>query len=106
MDSVGILGVNVHKPLAVTFFLPPPLRSFCDICLHCRGAEGVCVCAPCVPFNSSMSEPGRAHYALSENPCSTDVGFRSTKIIKSFVYIRSYFKSIETGEEFQHPQTV
>lgn len=43
-------------------------------------------------------------YARPENPRSTDVDFRSTKIINSFVYIKSYFKHIETGEEFQHPQ--
>lgn len=100
MSSIGTPGVSVHKQLAVIFFLPPLLWSFCDICLHWW-----CVHTPCVAFNSIMSKPGRAHYALPENPCSTDVGFISIKIINRFVYMKSYLKYIETGGEFQHLQT-
>lgn len=63
------------------------------------------MCARRATVNPVLSKPGRARCAPPGNPCSTEVGFLSTKTINQFVYIKSYLKYIETGEEFQHPQT-
>lgn len=74
MDFVSLLGANVSSD----FSFPTPTMIILWYLLHWSGWGYVCVHVhmPCVPFNSSMSESHRAHYALAQTLCSIDVGFR------------------------------
>lgn len=79
MDFVSLRGANIssdfffpHNPAVIILWYLLSLEWVGACCVHMRMSWA--------SFNSSMSESHRAHCALTQTLCSTDVGFRSTKI--------------------------